>query len=263
MYSKYCITCRGFALKRMLIAIIVLGCMVFSLGIAQAKTLGELLPELLAKHERLKSADQAIESAKQLKRVAEAAKYPSLTVTGDMTREEISKPAVTQKSTTIYNRNTQTVTVNQLLYDFGSADAAVAAQQVAVTISEANRAMLQQGLIFEGVVAYLEALKAYRKLQTDRDSVTSLRKQVGLEQKQVDSGAGQIQSVLQAQQQLTATRARQVSNEGALINAGHTYRKVFGEGVTEDEVKDFKRPPRALRHAAHLAGRGRRHSQAR
>jgi adhesin transport system outer membrane protein len=220
------------------------GILLAGAAVGQAKTLGELLPDLLTSHDRIKAAQSALEVAEHSVRQARAGWFPTVSFTGEGAREEINKPN-NNSNPDQYDtvKNTQTLSLTQMLYDFGLQEATAeqakrARDQAAVSLDDTR-----QAIILEGVTAYLNTLRAYEKLSYARKSEENFKRQTGIEEAMVERGAGLSQDVLQAKAKLSQASARRITSEGELANAGNRFQAVFGSGVSEQEAKTFVRPP--------------------
>ncbi|NJB67439.1 adhesin transport system outer membrane protein [Desulfobaculum xiamenense] len=205
----------------------------------QARTLGELLPDMLAEHERLQAATERQDAAYFRMRQAKAGWYPRLDLTGDVAKENIEKRG---SALTSYTRNIEKLRATQLLWDFGRTNSLIDTNKAAWEQSEVQRVAVRQGLIQEGVTAYLNCIRFSKVLGYALQSEENIKRQTGIEESLVEKGAGLSSDVLQAKSQLAGAAALRVVAEGDLVNARNRFRAVFGHDVDEERIRDFAAP---------------------
>ncbi len=210
---------------------------------AQAVTLGEMLPELLDSHNRIKAAASKSEAAGYAVDQAEGGYYPKLDYFGESSYEEINSPGGGEFDETELWRNYHTLRATQLLWDFKATSGAVHQAEAMHKRSEKELESVRQTIIYDGAQAYLACMRAYEKLVYSIRSEERIKDQTGMEETLVEKGAGLSSDVLQAKQQLAGARALRVLVKGELNNAMHRFKAVFGNGVTIEDVKFFVRPP--------------------
>lgn len=206
---------------------------------AQAATLAELLPEMLATHERVQASVESQDAAFYRYRSAESGWYPKLDLSGDFTQEfyDTNKQALANNY-----RNIQRLRATQLLYDFGRTGGVIDQMGATYEQSEAQKIMTRQSLILEGVTAYVNLLKHSRTLGFALRSVQSFKKQSGIEEVLVEKGAGLSSDVLQAKYKLSGALGIKVAVEGQLANAKSRFLAVYGFEVDDAAVKTFALP---------------------
>jgi len=206
---------------------------------AQAASLSELLPEMLATHERAQAAVEAQDAATFRHRQAESGWYPKLDLTGDFSRENFD----TNKQAAQNNyRNIQKLRGTQLLYDFGKTDSLIGQMGATAEQAEQQKVLTRQALLLEGVSAYVNLLKYTRTLGFAAQSVESFKKQSGIEEVLVEKGAGLSSDVLQAKYKLSGALGTQVAVEGQLANAKSRFLAVYGFEVNDADVLGFEAP---------------------
>ena len=86
-------------------------------------TLKESVAHLMQIHDRIKAAEATLKSAEHMEKRAKGVWYPRLNAVIDGGKEDITKPDSAQSSN--MTRNVETLTANQLLYDFGGASGTI------------------------------------------------------------------------------------------------------------------------------------------
>lgn len=231
---------RGSTLRRLILCMMAYA--VFMTGMvmnAGATTFGELLPDMLEQHERLKAAAEGKDAAYYRVQQAKSAWYPRVDLTGDVTKENIEK---TGAAGTSLGRNIQKLRATQLLWDFGRTNSAVGTTEAAFEMTDAQQIAVRQGLIQEGVTAYLNCIRFNKVLGFALQSEENIKHQTGIEESLVERGAGLSSDVLQAKSQLAGIAALRVAAEGDLVNIRNRFRAVFGRDVSPEEIAGFVPP---------------------
>lgn len=199
--------------------------------------------KVLSEHSLVKMVDADLEVAKAQISVERAAYFPKLNVKASTGWQDIDRD-VGQSGT--YDPREASLSLNQLVYDFGATSAKVgAARQVAEKESLEN--MLQrQNLILAAVEAHLQLLKAHRVKGYAETSEQNVRTQTQQESARVEAGKGYATDVLQAKAQLAAAEARRVVAGSSLEMAQNRYASVFGSLPVEVDQLEFLQVPSAL-----------------
>jgi len=227
-------------LKRIYIAAVVCVALLALTGAqAHAKTLGELLPDMLTQHERLKAAQDTEGAGQQRYQASKTAWYPKLNFSGDVAREETD---YTTSASVSLNRNIQKFRGIQNIWDAGLTDGGIKTSEGLYKQAEYSRTFTRQGLLLEGVSAYLQIMKAIRTLDFALQSEENIKRQTGIEESLVKKGAGLSSDVLQAKAQLAQVSALRVVNEGQLENTRSRFKAVFGFSPDDALIASFSYP---------------------
>jgi len=181
---------------------------------------------LIDTHPRIKAAEADLRNAEQTAEAALGDWHPNLSVTSGVGYENQSKGNGTA-DTSMPPRDLS-VSIEQLLWDFGSTDAAVERARFAYIQARHNLTATRQALILEGVTAYLDVMRQNKLVQFARASVENIKRQAELEDSRVSRGSGFSTDVLQAKTQLAGADSRLTQAQGALKVANNRYRAVFG-----------------------------------
>lgn len=210
-------------------------------GSVLAKSLNQLLPQMIEEHERLEAAEAREKVAKYRVREAEAGWYPTVDFTGDVAWEEVDR-AGSSTAATHEIRNIQRFRATQLLYDFGMTNSLIDQNVALFEQSEYEKEFVRQTLIREGMSAYLNCVRYLRQLKYAIQSEENIVNQTGIEESLVERGAGLSSDVLQAKSSLAAAKARRVVVEGQLENAKARFNAIFGRQITDEEISEFSIP---------------------
>lgn len=196
-------------------------------GLARsASDLRDIIESAVEEHDRLLSARATADADRERARETLGQWFPSLDLTLDTIRERIAREggdAVKLDSQEV------TVSITQLLWDFGATNATVESARLSHVQSEIAVVRTRQELISEALSAYAELLRSVDVLAFAKQSEENIRTQTELEDIRITAGSGLSTDLLQAKTQLAGAQARRVDAEGALDLALNRYRAVFGD----------------------------------
>lgn len=201
--------------------------------------LRKALSGVLAGHARMKAAEASVAASKENVGYEWGAWYPKLSVTAYGGHERQMKGQGV--ADTHMAARSVDASVTQKLVDFGGTSASIDKAELTADQAKENFDAVRQKLIFDGLQAYLEVVKAYKQLDFARGSEENVKRQTELEDALVQKGAGYSTDVLQAKTQLAEARTRRVQAEGALRVATNKYRNIFGAAPLD---LDKMTPPR-------------------
>ena len=254
MLSIYKISTRAFNLC--LLTVVVSAILINS---TRGETLKELIVPLLESHNLVVASENDLKASKERLKVSRGAWFPTATVTTHYGKEKQNKTSGTD-DTDLISRQAD-LTVNQLLWDFGSTNSIVKAADYGVKSSDYLLESTKQDLILRGATAYLNVIRTWRGLGYARQSELNIKKQTELENSLVKKGAGISSDALQAKATLSGAQARRVGAEGALAVARNAYRSVFQSDPSN--FKNLKVPklikniiPKTIDDAVKIALRG-------
>lgn len=210
--------------KTALAALVALSALTWSGPSFAAETLMQSLTNVLTDHKRIKAAEQDLAAARQSAKAALGDWYPTLDLTALYGWEDQNKPAADDTQFSIAEFD---LTLTQLLWDFGSTNAAIKQARLSFDQARANLDATRQGLILEAVVAYVDLSTRNKVLDFARGSESNIKRQTELEDARVRRGSGFSTDVLQAKTQLAGAQSRRIQAEGALEAARNRYRAVF------------------------------------
>ena len=192
-----------------------------------AATLKENLSELVNNHKRIMAAQANLAASVEKIRVARGRWFPTMGVTGHYGGERQLKGNST-KDTNATTREVD-LSLTQLLWDFGATNANIDIARLDSENAETALTATRQGLLLEGVIAYLTMFSTNKILDFARSSEANIKRQTELEDARVQRGAGLSTDVLQAKAQLAGAQARRVRAKGAMVSAHNRFRAVFGK----------------------------------
>ncbi len=235
--------------------VLALGATVLPVGYAYAESIEVLLPYVVDNHDRVRADEARLRAARNRAREALGDWYPTLSQTANAGTERQQNDNGDDSSTGFSEWD---ISLTQLLWDFGSTNAAIDKARLQVEEARLTLVETRQSLILEAITDYMNLIRAHQSLKFAQQSEENIRKQTGLEEALVGLGSGFSTDVLQAKSQLAGAQARRASSEGGLSSALNRYKAVFGrvpDNVDDLETVPFPAPflPTSLTQATDIA----------
>ena len=216
---------------------VIFGVSAWSAG-ARAQSLPDILLDLIENHDRINAAKNSLNAATSRIRETRGAWFPELEIDINNGFQKRANPG-TQDTTKKFNETSLSVT--QLLWDFGKTDTDIDISRKNRESAAINLNQVRQDLVLEGIVAYIQVYSANRRLTLSRQSEDNIKKQTELEDARVAGGAGFSTDVLQAKTELAEAQSRRVVAEGTLRNALSRYHALYRD--MPKGVNEFRLPP--------------------
>lgn len=216
---------------------VIFGVSAWSVG-ARAQSLPDVLLDLIENHDRINAAKNSLDAATSRIRETRGAWFPELEIDFNNGFQKRANPG-TQDTAKKFNETSLSVT--QLLWDFGKTDTDIGISRKNRESAAINLNQVRQDLVLEGIVAYIQVYSANRRLILSRQSEDNIKKQTELEDARVAGGAGFSTDVLQAKTELAEAQSRRVVAEGTLRNALSRYHALYRD--MPKGINEFKLPP--------------------
>lgn len=214
----------------------------------------DLLPELIATHEKVQAAEADLLKAQHELARSQADWWPSLDMTLSQGYEKQLKPSSADTKT---GRNTEELSLTQLLYDFGETPSKIRTSRMRYAKSRVSLEIAKQRLMLDALSAYLNLQRSVESLQYSQRSEANIKRQTGLEESRVKRGSGLSTDVLQTKSSLAGAMATRVRSEGGVVSAENRYRAIFANVPQVDALEDIRIPyekiPSSLDEAIEVA----------
>jgi outer membrane protein TolC len=209
----------------------------------QAEPFRAQTQRLLSEHHLMRMVAADMQTAQQTIKAEKSSWYPRASVQVNGGNQDIDRD---QGASGEFNPAQQTVSINQLITDFGVTSSRVRSAE-AVFVKERQEAVLQrQNLLLAAVEAQLGLLRANEQLKYARESEANIKRQTQLESGRMEAGRGYATDVLQAKAQLAGAEARRVVAARDLQEAVNRYEAVFGVAPGSMDDLEGLMPPLAL-----------------
>lgn len=203
-------------------------------------TLKESVTHLMQIHDRIKAAEATVKTSEHMEKRAKGLWYPRLNAQVDGGREDINHSDGTKN--TGMTRNVESLTANQLIYDFGGAGGAIAQARSQREEAKAKLEQMRQEVAMQGVSAYLGLIRAREMLRYAIRSEDNIKRLSGMQEALVERGVGLSYEELQIKAQLAGAQAHRVNVERSMVSARNNYRSVFQFDVSDAQIDSLLLP---------------------
>lgn len=223
-------------------------CMVMfsAFGNVNAETLQEGLKRIIVSHPLAKGTEFDVATAKDQVGIERSGWYPRLSANTGAGLQRVNRSIAAGGTDAGYNPAEVTLSLNQLLWDFGATNAGIARAEKNYSKEQVERTAQLTNLMLAGIEAHLKMLRAQSQLEYARQSEGNVKKQTQLENIRIESGKGYTTDLLQAKVQLAGAQARRVAAENVVQVAKNRYKAVFGEGDASNGSLELLREPDGL-----------------
>lgn len=196
----------------------------------EAQSLGDELSVLLADSPEINSLRNQVLASDEGINEAYAGFLPTLDLSGDVGFEHTEEPT---DNTGVgedvdLTRRRVTAILRQRLFDGWGTQSNYNAAQLNSEVAAATLENTTQDLMFQGIRAYLEVLRANALIELAQQNVEVIQTQLSLETERVERGSGITLDELQAKTRLQIAQERKVAFDGALEQQLARYRRLFG-----------------------------------
>ncbi len=200
---------------------VLLGLLLLPLS-SRAQPLIDSLGELLSQSEVNRSAEADLRAARYRTAIELKRWYPDLDLTLNYGAQDNFDGADAVPTAEAKMKLTQ------LLWDFGSTNAAIAKSRLQLQQKEWQLEQTRQQLLLDGATAYINLIRTYKVLRFARQSEENIRRQTGLEEIRVTEGMGFSTDLLQSQSQLAGAKSRRIQSESSYQQAENRFWELFG-----------------------------------
>ena len=212
---------------------------------SQAESLSAGLTRILDEHPLMKAVNNDVMSAKEQIGVERSGWFPRVTLRGTSGHQKIDRDGTINDGK--FSPSEATIGVNQLVWDFGTTNAAIDRAATNFSKEELERATQRSNMLLAGIDAHMKLLRAQQQLDFSKQSEENIKRQTQLENIRIESGKGYTTDLLQAKSQLAGAQARRVGAKGAVEVATNRYKAVFGDTQTPTgRLENVREPAAAL-----------------
>jgi len=161
-------------------------------------------------------------------REAQAAWYPQVSSQLDNGRKKSDPSAILGTPARDYNAASFTLTVRQLLYDFGASTGAIDASNARDQQSWFRQLMVEGDTAFKAIQAYHEVIRAERQLALARKNQQARESILDLVKQRQDIGGGTVSDVVRAQSRVAEAAAAATAAVQRLGSVQASYKEFFG-----------------------------------
>ncbi len=202
-------------------------------------SLYNLLGNLIQNHDKVRQAQRAVNAAKKQRDASTAGWMPQFDASmgAGYTSSSVNNGANTKGKTI-----TQSLTAEQLLWDFGGVNANIAMYDAVVDQNETHLAQIQLNMLLEGAIAYVNIIRSREMLKYANRSISRMERISGMEEYLVQYGEEVSYRELQAKAQLSAAESYKITVEQAMAMAKSRFKSIFNFEPMDSQVKNMKVP---------------------
>ena len=196
-----------------------------------AVSLSEALLQAYKNNPELNAERENIEVSKQDLKISKSEFLPSVTLSVSKSQENTDK--LTNQSggdatITDVNTKTQSITVEQKLFQGFGGVADLEKNKIGLVLAEAELLKTEQTILFKAIEAYTGLILAKEKLDINRRNVNLLERQVETDQARLEKGKITIVDLAQSESSLAGAQAKFIEAKNEQVAAKLTYEKVIG-----------------------------------
>ncbi len=205
--------------------------LIFISKVSYSTELTELITKLFKDDTSINNAERSVKEAKNDVRSAWNAYLPELTA--DFIRGTERKYKY-EANNDMYDHQEFDLTLKQKIYDFGETGSDIKQKRNALEVSNVDLQSAKMTLIIDSVGAYLGYIDSVKKLDSEKEALTSKIESTGQEESRVKKGSGMPSDVLQAKADLAGAQKSKIKAEGDLRKAINKYVKTFKSSPPEN-----------------------------
>ena len=184
--------------------------------------------DAVVRHPELRSALGAVDGAVAAIEEARAASKPQITGQSEGGWRHFDRNATLGSPERRYSTGGLGVSMRQLVYDFGAAEALVQSSQARTRVAEARMEAKRSEVALRAVQVAVELDRSRRQLELAQENETARRAIASYVKERFDLGGGAVSDVLRAESRVAEASAGVVAARTRVEAAEAGYREIFG-----------------------------------
>ncbi len=193
----------------------------------------ELLPGLILKNEKIKSAELDYEAAVELLKKTYSAYYPQVTITygsnweDDRTPSKSSTVGVDSVKNESKHGKQKSITITQMIWDFGRTNSLIDIEKSKVQQAYFTLELAKEDLIIEAITAWLNLMKTYNVHEANKKIEANALKTLSMTIEKVKKGEASKLEQLQIEQQYRTFQTLTMTSQLAIDSAKQRFQNVW------------------------------------
>ena len=193
----------------------------------------ELLPGLILKNEKIKSAELDYEAAVELLKKTYSAYYPQVTITygsnweDDRTPSKSSTVGVDSVKNESKHGKQKSITITQIIWDFGRTNSLIDIEKSKVQQAYFTLELAKEDLIIEAITAWLNLMKTYNVHEANKKIEANALKTLSMTIEKVKKGEASKLEQLQIEQQYRTFQTLTMTSQLAIDSAKQRFQNVW------------------------------------
>ena len=212
------------------IILILLAALFFN-GSAFSIPLSKALLQAYNENPVLNAERENIQISKEDVKISRSEFLPSVTLSGSKSEENTEKltdGTGANSSYTDVNPKTQSINVEQKLFQGFAGMASIEKSKIGLTLAEANLLKIEQEILYQAIEAYSGLIFSEEKLKINQNNITLLERQVETDQARLERGQVTLSDLAQSEASLAGAQAKFLQAKNETVTAKLTYEKIIG-----------------------------------
>ena len=204
---------------------------VFFNGNVFAVTLSQALLQAYNENPELNAERENIKVSKEDVKISRSEFLPSVTLSGSESQENTEKQTDAtgaDSSFTDVNPKTQSINIEQKLFQGFGGIASIEKSKIGLTLAEAKLLKTEQEILYQAIEAYSGVIFAEEKLKINKNNFNLLERQVETDQARLERGQVTLSDLAQSESSLAGAQAKFLQAKNETVTAKLTYEKIIG-----------------------------------
>jgi outer membrane protein len=210
---------------------------------AYAVTLSQAMLQAYNNNPELNAERENILVSKQDLNISRSEFLPSVTITGSKSQENTEKltnRSGANSSITDVDPKTQSITVEQKLFQGFAGVAAFEKSKIGLSLADAKLLKVEQEILYKAIEAYSGLIFANEKLKINQRNVNLLERQVETDQARLERGQVTLADLAQSESSLAGAEAKFIQAKNETVTSKLFYEKIIGPIINVDNL--IKKP---------------------
>ena len=204
-----------------------------------AVTVSEALLQAYINNPVLNAERENIQVSKEDLDISKSEFLPTITLSGSMSKENTGKLTDrdgTVSSLTDVSPKTQSITVEQKLFQGFAGVAGIQKSKIGLSLADAKLLKVEQEILYKSIEAYSGLIFANEKLKINQINVNLLERQVETDQARLERGQITLADLAQSESSLADAQAKFIKAKNETITAKLVYEKIIGPIANIDDL---------------------------
>jgi len=206
---------------------------------AFATTLSQALFQAYKDNPELNAERENIKISKEDLNISKSEFLPSVTLSGSQSQENTGKltdRSGTNVSTTNVDPKTQSITIEQTLFQGFAGIAGVEKNKIGLNLAEAKLLKTEQEILYKAIEAYTGLVSAKEKLDINQKNVNLFERTVETAGARLERGQITLSDLAQSESSLAGAQAKFIQAKNSEVTAKLIYEKVIGPIINTDSL---------------------------
>ena len=221
------------------IVLILLSIILFN-GKAFSIPLSKALLQAYNENPVLNAERENIEVSREDVKISRSEFLPSITLSGAKSQENTKKltdGTGTNSSFTDVDPKTQSINIEQKLFQGFAGIASMQKSKIGLTLAEAKLLKTEQEILFQAIEAYSGLVFAEEKLKINKNNISLLERQVETDQARLERSQVTLSDLAQSESSLAGAQAKFLQAKNEAVTAKLTYEKIIGPVIDVNSLE--------------------------